>query len=137
MKRHVFGVGMALAGLSLILSSGGCGIIGGGLLGGIIGYQSGEALAGAAIGAAVCGAGDIARAVGDLGKPKCPPKPTDCTVTVKIRNENGSFTPVTLVKRGCEYIGPQGEHYSSLPTEEQLRPYYGIKAAPGDGPSES
>ena len=53
MKRHVFGVGMALAGLSLILSSGGCGIIGGGLLGGIIGYQSGEALAGAAIGAAV------------------------------------------------------------------------------------
>ena len=132
MKRCLCQWTVALVSVLLLTTCSGCGILGGGLLGGIIGHQSGEAVAGAVIGAAVCGAGDIARAVDDLSKPKCKPKPKECTVTVNIRNENGSYTPVRLTKKGGEYIGPQGEHYVSLPTEEQLRPYYGMETPPED-----
>jgi hypothetical protein len=47
------------------------------------------------------------------------------TVTINVPNSNGSFTPVTLVKRGNGYIGPQGEYYPGHPTLEQLRMLYG------------
>jgi len=43
------------------------------------------------------------------------------TVTVNIVNSNGSITPVTLRKQGVVYIGPRGETYPTLPTEEQLK----------------
>jgi flagellar basal body-associated protein FliL len=43
------------------------------------------------------------------------------TVTVNITNSNGSITPVTLRRQGVVYIGPRGETYSTLPTEEQLK----------------
>jgi len=43
------------------------------------------------------------------------------TVTVNITNSNGSITPVTLRKQGVVYIGPRGETYTSLPTEQQLK----------------
>ncbi len=43
------------------------------------------------------------------------------TVTVNITNSNGSSTPVTLRKQGIVYIGPRGETYTTLPTEEQLK----------------
>jgi len=43
------------------------------------------------------------------------------TVTVNITNSNGSITPVTLRKQGVVYIGPRGETYTTLPTEEQLK----------------
>ncbi|UCF00507.1 MAG: hypothetical protein JSV82_08485 [Planctomycetota bacterium] len=43
------------------------------------------------------------------------------TVTINITNPNGSITPVTLRKQGLGYIGPKGEYYSKLPTEEQLK----------------
>ncbi|MBN1123861.1 MAG: hypothetical protein JXA82_02560 [Sedimentisphaerales bacterium] len=124
MKKGAFSVALLLAILSLLIPCSGCGILGGALLGGVIGYQSGEACAGALIGAAVCGAGEIAHAVGELGKGD---KPKECIVTVRVYNENGSFIPVRLKKKGCEYIGPRGEHYDSVPSQEQLRPYYGMK----------
>jgi len=47
------------------------------------------------------------------------------TVTINVPNANGSFTPVTLVKSGNGYIGPQGEYYSGHPTVGQLRALYG------------
>jgi hypothetical protein len=47
------------------------------------------------------------------------------TVTINVPNSNGSFTPVTLVKHGNGYIGPQGEYYPGHPTLEQLRVLYG------------
>ncbi|MBN1816959.1 MAG: hypothetical protein JW828_06335 [Sedimentisphaerales bacterium] len=122
MKKRFFSVARVLATLSLLIPCCGCGMLGGAMLGGIIGYQSGEACAGALIGAAVCGAGEIAHAVGELGKGD-----KECTVTVRVYNENGSFIPVKIKKKGCEYIGPRGEHYDSVPTQEQLRPYYGMK----------
>jgi uncharacterized protein YcfJ len=43
------------------------------------------------------------------------------TVTINIVNSNGSITPVTLRKQGVVYIGPRGETYTTLPTQEQLK----------------
>ncbi len=43
------------------------------------------------------------------------------TVTINITNSNGSITPVTLRKQGVVYIGPRGETYPTLPTQEQLK----------------
>lgn len=53
------------------------------------------------------------------------------TVTVWITNGNGSKSAVTLKKekQGPGYIGPKGEYYSSMPTEEQLEVLYGIRPA--------
>ena len=48
------------------------------------------------------------------------------TETIWITNSNGSQTPVRLTRNGPGYIGPNGEHYSSLPTQEQLRQVYGM-----------
>ncbi|MFA5240274.1 MAG: YMGG-like glycine zipper-containing protein [Phycisphaerae bacterium] len=43
------------------------------------------------------------------------------TVTVNIVNSNGSITPVTLRREGVVYIGPRGETYPTMPTQEQLK----------------
>jgi hypothetical protein len=43
------------------------------------------------------------------------------TVTVNITNPNGSISQVLLRKQGVGYVGPRGEYYNTLPTEEQLR----------------
>lgn len=48
------------------------------------------------------------------------------TVTIWITNSNGSKTSVQLVRRGSYYIGPRGEWYTSMPTNEQLRAAYGF-----------
>jgi len=48
------------------------------------------------------------------------------TTIINIRNSNGSVTPVRLVRQGNIWIGPRGEQYLNLPTEEQLRPVYGM-----------
>ena len=48
------------------------------------------------------------------------------TVTVWITNTNGSQIPVTLTKSGPNYIGPKGELYAALPTQDQLRQVYGF-----------
>ncbi|MHB0947194.1 MAG: hypothetical protein ACYC3B_08480 [Sedimentisphaerales bacterium] len=50
------------------------------------------------------------------------------TTVIWIKNDNGSQTPVTLRQQGAGYIGPQNEYYSTLPTEEQLKPVYGLKS---------
>jgi hypothetical protein len=48
------------------------------------------------------------------------------TVTVNITNSNGSVSQVKLIKQGVGYVGPRGEYYDKLPTEDQLRPIYGF-----------
>ena len=45
---------------------------------------------------------------------------------VWITNSNGSQVPVRLANNGPAYIGPRGELYSRLPTQDQLRPVYGF-----------
>ena len=49
-----------------------------------------------------------------------------CTVTVWITNSNGSKVPVKLARQGAGYVGPRGEYYENMPTEDQLRPVYGF-----------
>ncbi|WP_051445364.1 DUF6515 family protein [Desulfocurvus vexinensis] len=54
------------------------------------------------------------------------------SVTVVLENANGSRTPVTLTRTADGWLGPKGELYDAIPTQEQLRPYYGLAAqAPG------
>lgn len=49
------------------------------------------------------------------------------TVTVWLTNPNGSQTPVRLTRNADgSYTGPKGERYQTMPTEEQLKPVYGI-----------
>ncbi|MDD5459605.1 MAG: hypothetical protein PHF37_09470 [Phycisphaerae bacterium] len=45
----------------------------------------------------------------------------DRTVTVWITNDNGTQTVVMLTKSGEGFIGPAGEYYATMPTEEQLK----------------
>jgi hypothetical protein len=53
----------------------------------------------------------------------------------KVENDNtvvwltasdGSKTPITLQKTSDGYLGPAGEKYNTMPTEEQLKALYGI-----------
>jgi hypothetical protein len=53
--------------------------------------------------------------------------PVDNTVTVWLENIDGTKIPVVLTKEGSDYIGPKGEYYSELPTQEQLRAMYNEK----------
>lgn len=48
------------------------------------------------------------------------------TITVWVTNSNGSQIPVRLVKDGPGYIGPRGERYPTMPSEEQLKQVYGF-----------
>ncbi len=130
---------MITIGILLPVVGGGCGglllspiynaaLLGGGI-GGIIGYQSGEAAAGAILGATILGTGEALKQTDQLAKGE-DPKDCECRgeekTVVEITNSNGSITPVELKRKGCDYIGPKGEHYKELPTEDQLRPVYGF-----------
>jgi hypothetical protein len=103
--------------------------LGGALIGGIIGHQSDETGEGIAIGAAIFGVGELLRQTDRLSQKEREHKHKEKDVeqiVIKIRNSNGSVTPVELKKDGSAYIGPKGERYEELPTEEQLKPIYGL-----------
>ena len=51
---------------------------------------------------------------------------TETVVTIWITNSNGSRTSVRLTREGSWYVGPRGEYYNTLPTNEQLRVIYGF-----------
>jgi hypothetical protein len=55
-----------------------------------------------------------------------PPVIQNNTVTVWILNSNGSRTSVQLTRQGRGYLGPRGEYYDQMPTNEQLRVVYGF-----------
>ena len=48
------------------------------------------------------------------------------TLMVWITNSNGSKLPVKLTRSGPNFIGPRGETYPTMPTEEQLKMVYGF-----------
>lgn len=102
--------------------------IGGALIGGIIGYQSDEAEAGALMGAAIFGVGEFLHQADKLDKKEVKKSTNECEekIFVDVHNSNGSVTPVQLKKKDDVYIGPKGERYEELPTEEQLKPIYGM-----------
>ena len=102
--------------------------IGGAIIGGVIGHQSDEPGEGAAIGAAVFGLTQLLIEI-DRQHKKCEHEHEgECkgNVVVEIHNSNGSVSPVKLKKEGSVYIGPKGERYEEVPTEEQLKPIYGL-----------
>ena len=95
-------------------------------VGALAGGDTESALVGAAVGG---GVGYIAGNESDKKKTQqeiAAVRAEQNVVTVWITNSNGSKVPVRLVKDGPGYIGPRGEHYTTLPTEEQLRPVYGF-----------
>jgi hypothetical protein len=47
-------------------------------------------------------------------------------ITVWVTNTNGSRTAVKLTRSGPWYVGPRGEYYKTIPTNEQLRVIYGF-----------
>jgi hypothetical protein len=60
-----------------------------------------------------------------------PPMPIQTNVvTVWLTNNNGSKTEVKLTITAAGYIGPKGEYYQAMPTEDQLKPLYGVYSPP-------
>ena len=47
------------------------------------------------------------------------------SVTVRIKNKNGSATSIMMVRKGNGFVGPQGEYYEAMPSNEQLNALYG------------
>ncbi|MBN1817143.1 MAG: hypothetical protein JW828_07255 [Sedimentisphaerales bacterium] len=47
------------------------------------------------------------------------------TVTVWIKTHNGAMKAVVLLRKGPDFVGPRGEYYAAMPTENQLRILYG------------
>jgi hypothetical protein len=50
----------------------------------------------------------------------------DGTIIVWVTNSNGSKTSVRLTRDGSWFVGPRGEYYTEMPTNEQLRIVYGF-----------
>ena len=122
----------------------------GGIVGAIVGHQSDRTGQGIAIGAGIGAFGEYLHQIDmhpDPPKPRVqqtqardslqPPSQTTAqrppvrenvrtTFIVQIHNDNGSVTPVEIRKEGDKYIGPTGEQYDKLPTEEELKPTYGL-----------
>jgi len=93
----------------------------GALAGQAIGGDTEATLIGAAVGG---GAGYMLGAESDKKKTKAEIESLRQemnVITVNVTNSNGSITPVRLRKQGVVYIGPRGETYTTLPTEEQLK----------------
>ena len=105
--------------------------------GGIIGHQSGHRDGGALIGGVV---GTLAGyAIGnemdkadqdtrmdEISRRSDQAYAAANTIIVTVRNSNGSYIDVPLQRQGPYLIGPRGERYLTLPTEDQLRPVYGF-----------
>ena len=115
----------------------GLGTLAGAGLGAIIGHQSGHTAEGAAIGAGTGAVGgyilgnekDKAQTQSQVNAAQAQANQAMVqanTVIVNVTNSNGSITPVTLTRQGNLYVGPKGEQYTSVPTEEQLRKAYGF-----------
>ena len=92
-----------------------------------MGYQSHEEGEGAAIGAGLFTVGELLSQSDKHRQKEHEHKESRSQdVVVEIRNDNGSITPVRLRKKDGSYIGPKGEHYDQIPTQEQLKPLYGL-----------
>ena len=106
----------------------------GALLGTGVGALAGQAIGGdtksTLIGAAVGGgAGYMIGSERDKKKTKAEIEQLRqemSVVTVNITNSNGSISQIRLRKQGVGYVGPRGEYYDHLPTEEELKPIYGF-----------
>ncbi len=136
MAKQLVRVSMAVVvSLSLVFlvgceSDAGTGAGLGGALGAGIGALAGGDTESTLIGAAIGGgAGYMIGSESDKKKTKAEMDDLRTemnVVTVNITNSNGSKSQVRLRKQGVGYVGPRGEYYDHLPTDEELRPIYGF-----------
>lgn len=124
-------------GASSAAKTAGLGTLAGAGLGAIIGHQSGHTAEGALIGGALGAGGgymagnekDKAQTQEDLAATRAQANAAALaanTVVINVTNSNGSITPVTLTRQGNLYVGPKGEQYTTLPSEDQLKSVYGF-----------
>ncbi len=96
------------------------------------GINRGEgAIAGAALGALIGAAmgaqqDDMNQQMGAVNRHIDAVNETATTTIINVKNSNGSYTPVVIRKVGNQYVGPRGEYYGALPTEDQLKAPYGF-----------
>ncbi|MHC4739034.1 MAG: glycine zipper domain-containing protein [Planctomycetota bacterium] len=140
-KKLVTSLIVVALGFGLVVSGGcesssdaqkgaGLGALVGAGVGAIVGHQSGNTAEGALAGAAVGGGvGYMAGNESDKEKTQAEIdslRAEQNVVTVWITNSNGSKIPIRLKRSGPNYIGPKGDYYDHLPTEDELRPVYGF-----------
>jgi len=108
----------------------GVGVLGGALAGQLIGGDTKSTMIGAAAGA---GAGYMIGNERDKKKERAKTqeelnqlRAEMNTVSVTITNSNGSKNQILLRKQGVGYVGPRGEYYDHLPTEQELIPLYAL-----------
>ncbi len=46
------------------------------------------------------------------------------SLTINVKNSNGSISPVIIRRVGPFFVGPRGEYYSEMPTVTQLEKVY-------------
>ena len=68
----------------------------------------------------------VAVAPAPVVMPTSAPRVAASAMTVWITNSNGSRTSVRMTRSGSGYLGPRGEWYRGIPTNEQLRVVYGF-----------
>ncbi len=102
-------------------------------LGAILGHNLGhgtreERALGAAAGALLGGAlGDLSGRGAEAERDLRYLEERQFLTTVWVVNSNGSKTPVQLRQtEGGRFIGPRGEYYDELPTQDQLFKLYGM-----------
>ncbi|MHC4364467.1 MAG: glycine zipper domain-containing protein [Planctomycetota bacterium] len=136
MTRNLMTITMVVAVSSGLAFVGGCesdaqtGALLGTGIGAGVGALAGGDTEGALIGGAVGGAagymlgneGDKQKAAADRETIRQEMN----TIMVKVTNSNGSIIQVPVRRQGVGYVGPRGEYYDKLPTEDQLRPIYGF-----------
>jgi hypothetical protein len=54
-----------------------------------------------------------------------PSQTTEKDSTVVWIDNAGKKVPIVFVKEGADYVGPNGEHYSAVPSKEQVEAVYG------------
>ncbi len=100
----------------------------GSAIGAGVGALAGGDTEGALIGAAI--GGGVGYVAGNEGEKKqtrqemAAIRAEQNNVTVWITNSNGSTQPVQLRRSGPGYIGPRGEYYPQMPTNEDLEKLY-------------
>lgn len=112
-------------------NQGALGALIGGVAGAVIGNNSNGAFGngeGAVAGAALGGllGGTMGHQKDGFNQQLGAVNETASTTIINVHNTNGSITPVTIRKAGNQYIGPRGEYYGALPTEQQLKGPYGF-----------
>ena len=131
--RKGVAVGLLAVAVAAALAVGGCannaqtGALAGGALGAVAGQAIGHNTGGTLIGAAA-GAGGGYIVGNEMDKSKtnqdmAAQRDANNTAIVNVHNSNGSISSVMLRRNGNMWVGPNGEQYTSLPTEDQLRSF--------------